>query len=222
MYKIAQAEAEPWGGQFSVQLRNGNVYEDWDARTGSFPELIAAVVKVVQKEAVRDLTARLQRAESERLLLLIHTKRYLIAREQNPRGNVGVSIRSFYDLVNRMEASLTLARADWLRRYDAAGGVNPGERWPEAGIDWLLKAPEVAARLACAGEAEKVELSIRALGLKDGQPCAGVFEESGVIDPGAWKRLGLKDGEPCGHPGCLNHITHPCEGCGRIGGRSNG
>ena len=26
-------------------------------------------------------------------------------------------------------------------------------------------------------------------------------------------------GEPCGHPGCLNHISHPCEGCGRIGGK---
>lgn len=30
----------------------------------------------------------------------------------------------------------------------------------------------------------------------------------------------LADGEPCGHPGCLHHTTHPCEGCGRIGGRS--
>jgi hypothetical protein len=29
----------------------------------------------------------------------------------------------------------------------------------------------------------------------------------------------LKDGEPCGHPGCLNHVTHPCEGCGRTAGR---
>lgn len=28
-----------------------------------------------------------------------------------------------------------------------------------------------------------------------------------------------KDGEPCTHPGCLNHVTHPCEGCGRIAGR---
>lgn len=28
----------------------------------------------------------------------------------------------------------------------------------------------------------------------------------------------LKDGEPCGHPGCLHHATHPCEGCGRVGG----
>lgn len=29
-----------------------------------------------------------------------------------------------------------------------------------------------------------------------------------------------KDGEPCGYPGCLNHVSHPCEGCGRIGGKS--
>lgn len=28
----------------------------------------------------------------------------------------------------------------------------------------------------------------------------------------------LKDGEPCDHPGCLLHISHPCEGCGRVGG----
>ena len=27
-------------------------------------------------------------------------------------------------------------------------------------------------------------------------------------------------GVPCNHPGCLNHITHPCEGCGRYGGMS--
>lgn len=30
----------------------------------------------------------------------------------------------------------------------------------------------------------------------------------------------MKDGEPCGHPGCLNHVTHPCEGCGRVAGRT--
>lgn len=29
----------------------------------------------------------------------------------------------------------------------------------------------------------------------------------------------LRDGEPCSHRGCLNHISHPCEGCGRIGGK---
>lgn len=28
-----------------------------------------------------------------------------------------------------------------------------------------------------------------------------------------------KDGEPCKHPGCRSHISHPCEGCGRIGAR---
>jgi hypothetical protein len=28
----------------------------------------------------------------------------------------------------------------------------------------------------------------------------------------------LRAGEPCGHPGCLSHVSHPCEGCGRIAG----
>jgi hypothetical protein len=30
----------------------------------------------------------------------------------------------------------------------------------------------------------------------------------------------MRDGEPCNHKGCLSHITHPCEGCGRIGGKT--
>jgi len=29
----------------------------------------------------------------------------------------------------------------------------------------------------------------------------------------------MRDGEPCSHRGCLNHITHPCDGCGRIRGQ---
>lgn len=29
----------------------------------------------------------------------------------------------------------------------------------------------------------------------------------------------LRDGEPCNHKGCLCHISHPCEGCGRVGGK---
>lgn len=28
----------------------------------------------------------------------------------------------------------------------------------------------------------------------------------------------LKDGVPCSHIGCLNHVSHPCENCGRIAG----
>lgn len=32
-------------------------------------------------------------------------------------------------------------------------------------------------------------------------------------------RRALPDGVPCGHAGCLSHLSHPCEGCGRIGGR---
>jgi hypothetical protein len=29
----------------------------------------------------------------------------------------------------------------------------------------------------------------------------------------------FKDGEPCDHPGCLAHVSHPCEVCGRIASR---
>jgi len=39
-----------------------------------------------------------------------------------------------------------------------------------------------------------------------------------VISPVTIKEL--KDGEPCGHRGCLQHFSHPCEVCGRIGGRA--
>lgn len=28
------------------------------------------------------------------------------------------------------------------------------------------------------------------------------------------------DGQSCGHSGCLSHVSHPCEGCGRIAGKS--
>ena len=29
----------------------------------------------------------------------------------------------------------------------------------------------------------------------------------------------LRPDQPCDHPGCLHHVSHPCEGCGRIAGR---
>jgi hypothetical protein len=33
------------------------------------------------------------------------------------------------------------------------------------------------------------------------------------------RKIVRRDGFHCGHRGCLAHITHPCEGCGRLGGR---
>jgi hypothetical protein len=30
----------------------------------------------------------------------------------------------------------------------------------------------------------------------------------------------MKDGEACSHKGCLSHISHPCEACGRIAGKT--
>jgi len=43
-----------------------------------------------------------------------------------------------------------------------------------------------------------------------------------MSDEEHWLYLGsrLRDGEPCSLPGCLSHLTHPCEGCGRVGGRT--
>jgi hypothetical protein len=30
----------------------------------------------------------------------------------------------------------------------------------------------------------------------------------------------MREGKSYSHKGCLSHISHPCEGCGRIGGRT--
>lgn len=45
---------------------------------------------------------------------------------------------------------------------------------------------------------------------------AGLSSLNGLLSR---KFISLKPGEPCHHPGCLNHISHPCEGCGRIAGQ---
>ena len=29
----------------------------------------------------------------------------------------------------------------------------------------------------------------------------------------------ILEGQPCDHRGCLSHQSHPCEGCGRVGGK---
>ena len=33
------------------------------------------------------------------------------------------------------------------------------------------------------------------------------------------KLVTVRESEPCMHPECLQHITHPCEVCHRVGGR---
>lgn len=35
-----------------------------------------------------------------------------------------------------------------------------------------------------------------------------------------FNRTRFDEGVPCEHPGCLHHVSHPCEGCGRVAGRS--
>ena len=49
----------------------------------------------------------------------------------------------------------------------------------------------------------------------------GLTIASGDIGKESFEALngkGYSDGKPCNHPGCLNHVSHPCEGCGRIAG----
>jgi hypothetical protein len=43
----------------------------------------------------------------------------------------------------------------------------------------------------------------------------------GKITKSSGSNILYKDGEPCEHVGCANHITHPCEYCGRIGARGD-
>lgn len=31
-------------------------------------------------------------------------------------------------------------------------------------------------------------------------------------------KIKYDNGQPCKHKGCLSHVSHPCEGCGRISG----
>lgn len=38
----------------------------------------------------------------------------------------------------------------------------------------------------------------------------------------AQARRKLERGEPCSHPGCLSHVSHPCEGCGLAAGSREG
>jgi hypothetical protein len=47
----------------------------------------------------------------------------------------------------------------------------------------------------------------------------GAYAEGWERVFGRKRKRALKDGEECGHRGCKNHITHPCEGCGRVGAR---
>lgn len=36
---------------------------------------------------------------------------------------------------------------------------------------------------------------------------------------GSFMKVKYQDGQPCRHPGCMAHISHPCERCGRVGAR---
>jgi hypothetical protein len=98
-------------------------------------------------------------------------------------------------------------------------------KFPKLSEAWLRKvadeesgglmacSPELLTELKIlAGTDPAVAETLRAAGIKPEHVEKVVVPERHV----------LRDGEPCTHPGCLRHLTHPCEGCGRVGGRREG
>ena len=44
------------------------------------------------------------------------------------------------------------------------------------------------------------------------------YSEKDILD--YISKFGILDGQPCNHVGCMSHVSHPCENCGRIAGQS--
>jgi len=55
--------------------------------------------------------------------------------------------------------------------------------------------------------------------VKENDGCIPLSECELIYSNDNVKPIKYNDGEPCIHTGCLSHQTHPCEGCGRIGGK---
>ena len=49
----------------------------------------------------------------------------------------------------------------------------------------------------------------------DDEPGEVSLHQSPFGEPGTRLRAVCEPGEPCEHRGCLSHVTHVCEGCGR-------
>ena len=95
----------------------------------------------------------------------------------------------------------------WLRRMadaeDAAGCINIG---PPSGA-WPWDCLGVSALPKDVLEMQRVQ-------------SAAIKQIADMEEKFPDRRWPWRDGEPCSHPGCLSHVSHPCEGCGRVGGRS--
>lgn len=105
-----------------------------------------------------------------------------------------------------------LPRSEAGNEVGAAGRVEQGdtgsiERSGKLdGTVELLKGNPGTPQADATGEKEGV-------GVYDGLACSGAIADT----YGGISRT-YPDGVPCPLPGCLSHVTHPCEGCGRIAG----
>jgi len=46
-----------------------------------------------------------------------------------------------------------------------------------------------------------------------------IGDDIDAFDSSCVSGVGPARGVPCGHAGCLSHVSHPCEGCGRVAGQ---
>ena len=63
------------------------------------------------------------------------------------------------------------------------------------------------------------EQEVELLRIANAYTAAGMRGDFFTTVSRAMRGRNLRPDEPCGHDGCLSHVTHPCEGCGRIAGR---
>lgn len=88
----------------------------------------------------------------------------------------------------------------------AAIAAAEGVAWPHFSKFRLSPVPPLGIKIPKPDEIQRGKI-------EDVQPGGEVQE----LKPGEFRYL--VDGEACGlHVGCLAHVTHPCEGCGRVGG----
>jgi hypothetical protein len=118
-------------------------------------------------------------------------------------------------------AECNLGEEEALKQFrNSVRGLASGPLFPKSDlIKELRKAAEDQAMAAQSLAMVGLEMKLPKRGIS-GPTNLPLGEVQSIPHEGIGKDGAIwKDGIPCKHPGCLSHITHPCEGCGRIGGR---
>lgn len=91
-----------------------------------------------------------------------------------------------------------------------------------SGFYGFLSAVVIAAFFAVMDWSDGEEASpLTPLLARRGERSEGIEEEKNRISISSDMEILFFHQKACTHPGCLAHISHPCEGCGRITGKGN-